>query len=80
MGMLSGGLVTQYGYYNPWLFFGSILSIISMAVFTTWGVDESNGIVIGIQIILGAGTPMLIQMVCLISPSPGSTSLPGRVI
>lgn len=67
MGMVSGGLVTQYGYYNPWLFFGSITTIISAAVFTTWHVDEANSMIIGIQILLGAGTPMLIQMVSSLS-------------
>ena len=63
MGIVSGGLVTQYGYYNPWLFFGSITTIVSSAVFTTWDAHESNAMIIGIQILLGIGIPMLIQMV-----------------
>jgi len=63
MGMVSGGLVTQYGYYNPWLFFGAMTAIVSSAVYTTWQVGESNSMIIGIQVLMGAGTPMLIQMV-----------------
>lgn len=76
MGIVSGGLVTQYGFYNPWLFFGSITIVASSAVFSTWGVEVSNSMIIGNQILIGAGTPMLIQMVsrlCLpaIHPSVG---------
>lgn len=64
MSIVSGGLVTQLGYYNPWLFLGSAIAAISSGIFTTWKIDASNSMIIGIQILAGAGSPLLIQMVC----------------
>lgn len=61
--MISGALITGLGWYNPWLYFGSILTIIASAVFTTWDIHESNSMIIGIQILIGASAPLLIQTV-----------------
>lgn len=63
MSIVSGGLVTQLGYYNPWLFFGSALTAIASGLISTWKIDEGNSMIIGIQILVGMGAPLLIQMV-----------------
>jgi len=67
MSIVSGVAVTQFGYYNPWLFIGSALAAISSGIFSSFKSDESTAMIIGIQILIGVGVPLLIQMVCQVS-------------
>ena len=66
MSIVSGALVTKFGYYNPWLFAGSILTGVGGGLLASWDTDASNAMVIGIQIVAGMGGPLLVQMVCYV--------------
>lgn len=63
MSILSGALVSRFGYYNPWLFLGSTLIGLGGGILATWKVDASNEMIIGIQVLAGLGAPLLVQMV-----------------
>jgi hypothetical protein len=53
--MLSGGLVTAFGYYTPFLIGSTALFAIGMGLITTYTVDISTGKWIGYQVLAGLG-------------------------
>jgi hypothetical protein len=67
--MLSNVLVTKFGHYNPFLFFGTISVAITGGVISTWKINTGNSMINGIQVLGGLGAACVIQMVRL-SPSP----------
>ena len=56
-------LVTKIGFYNPFFLVGLPLLAISGGLFTTLKVDTPRSMVIGFQIMTGAGTGLALQMV-----------------
>ncbi|KUJ19995.1 major facilitator superfamily transporter [Mollisia scopiformis] len=60
--ILTGGLVTKFGHFNPWLFFGTGLTAIGSGIFSTFKVDTGNSMINGIQVLAGFGASCVIQM------------------
>ena len=58
----SGLLTTIFGYFNPYLYIGTVLAAIGAGLITTFGVDTSAGEWIGYQILNGIGTGMAFQL------------------
>jgi hypothetical protein len=63
--MLSDVLVTKFGHYNPYLFFGTVSVAITGGVISTWKVNTGNSMIDGIQVLGGLGAACVIQMVRL---------------
>ncbi|EUC43791.1 hypothetical protein COCMIDRAFT_99949 [Bipolaris oryzae ATCC 44560] len=59
--ILSGGLVQRFGYYTPFMIFGSVLMALGVGLITTWNVNTSNGMWIGYQILVGFGVGSTMQ-------------------
>ncbi|KAI0377283.1 MFS general substrate transporter [Hypomontagnella monticulosa] len=55
MAMLSGGLVSKFGYYAPMMILSSIIAPIGAGLLTTWTVDTSFSKWVGYQALLGMG-------------------------
>ncbi|KAI1290513.1 MFS general substrate transporter [Xylaria venustula] len=53
--IVAGGLITTFGYYTPFMIFGSILAAIGGGLLTTWTPYVSTGTWIGYQILFGIG-------------------------
>ncbi|KAI0424304.1 putative efflux pump [Xylaria sp. FL1042] len=53
--LISGGLITTFGYYTPFMIFGSVLGAVGGGLLTTWKPDVSSSIWIGYQIVFGIG-------------------------
>lgn len=71
--VISGGLITQLGYYNPWILLGLALMSIGSGLFTTLQVDSGNASMIGYQVVYGLGSGMfmtgpLIAVQAVLSP------------
>ncbi|KAF8865990.1 MFS general substrate transporter [Acephala macrosclerotiorum] len=62
MSILGGAMVTKFGHFNPWLFFGTALTAIASGLFSTFKVDTGNPMINGIQIMGGFGAACVIQM------------------
>ncbi|KAL2068221.1 hypothetical protein VTL71DRAFT_16319 [Oculimacula yallundae] len=60
--IIPAGLVTAYGHFNPWLFFGCILMAVSGGIFSTFDLQTGNGMINGIQVLAGIGSSCVIQM------------------
>ncbi|KAF4125487.1 putative arabinose efflux permease, MFS family [Geosmithia morbida] len=61
--LLSGGLVTKFGYYIPWCVAAAAVSTVSAGLISTWTPSTSLGPIIGYQVLLGvrgAGMQMAI--------------------
>lgn len=54
--MLSGGLVTYFGYYTPFMILSSVLTSVGAGLMTTFTVDTPQSQWVGYQFIYGAGT------------------------
>ncbi|KAL9084048.1 MAG: hypothetical protein Q9165_008249 [Trypethelium subeluteriae] len=59
--IISGGLVTAMGYYNPFFIGSSILMSIAAGLCTTFTVDSSEGSWIGYQFLYGIGVGLGFQ-------------------
>ena len=55
-------MITQLGYYNPWLILGTILSGIGSGLFTTFKVDTPHPEWIGYMVIFGLGGGMFMTV------------------
>ena len=55
MSILSGGLVTLWGYYTPFMIIGTVLTAIGFGLITTFQPDTSSAVWIGYQILAGGG-------------------------
>ncbi|KAJ3578724.1 hypothetical protein NPX13_g1837 [Xylaria arbuscula] len=53
--IISGGLITTFGYYTPFMIFGTIIGSIGAGLLTTWTPSISTGVWIGYQILFGIG-------------------------
>ncbi|KAI1283359.1 MFS general substrate transporter [Xylaria sp. FL0933] len=80
--LFSGGLITVFGYYTPFMIFGSIIAAIGGGLLTTWKPDVSTGVWIGYQIVFGIGVgaglqqPLIaVQTVLGIDDVPVGTSV-----
>ncbi|KAE8450205.1 hypothetical protein EG329_006986 [Mollisiaceae sp. DMI_Dod_QoI] len=62
MSILAGALVTKFGHFNPWLFFGTALVAITCGLFSTFKVDTGNAMINGTQVLGGFGAANVIQM------------------
>lgn len=51
----TGQLVSRIGYYTPFLIFGVCLTAVGAGMFTTLGINTSEGKLIGFQIVYGFG-------------------------
>ncbi|PVH78622.1 MFS general substrate transporter [Cadophora sp. DSE1049] len=60
--IIPGGLVTMYGHFNPWLFFGTSILAISGGIFSTFDLETGNNMINGIQVLGGIGSSCVIQM------------------
>lgn len=60
--VLSGGLITVYGIYVPFLFVGAILATIGTGLVYTLDIGSSSGQWIGYQVLAGIGTGLSIQV------------------
>ncbi|KAF2175721.1 MFS general substrate transporter [Zopfia rhizophila CBS 207.26] len=58
--IVSGVLITQLGYFNPWLILGTTLMSIGLGLFTTFEVDTTNAYWIGYQVLYGLGAGMFV--------------------
>ncbi|CZT50268.1 related to transporter (major facilitator superfamily) [Rhynchosporium secalis] len=61
--IIPAGLVTAYGHFNPWLYFGSILVAVAGEIFTTFDLQTGNSMINGIQVLGGFGSSSVIQLV-----------------
>ncbi|KAI1338664.1 putative efflux pump [Xylariaceae sp. FL0016] len=61
LSILSGALVTVFGYYAPFMILGTILCSVGGGLLTTWKVDTSQPIWMGYQILFGAGVGVGLQ-------------------
>ncbi|KAI1329159.1 major facilitator superfamily domain-containing protein [Xylariaceae sp. FL0255] len=59
--LISGGLVTAFGYYNPFMIFGTVLASIGGGLLTLFHPNISEGKWIGFQIIFGFGIGIGLQ-------------------
>ena len=57
----SGIGISKVGYYTPFAIVGGVLLVVGTALITTWQVDSSPGMLIGYQIIAGAGQGLSLQ-------------------
>lgn len=55
--------VTKIGYYNPFLFLGAALIATGSGLYSTLNPDTRRSTYIGFQILFGAGTGTVMQMV-----------------
>ncbi|KAI0411703.1 putative efflux pump [Xylaria grammica] len=53
--LVAGGLITTFGYYTPFMIFGTVVGSIGAGLLTTWKPDISTGVWIGYQILFGIG-------------------------
>ncbi|KAE9374685.1 MFS general substrate transporter [Stipitochalara longipes BDJ] len=60
--ILFGGLVTKFGHFNPWLFFGAACVAITGGIISTWKIDTGYKMIDGIQVLGGLGAACVIQM------------------
>jgi len=80
--IVSGGLITAFGYYAPFMILGTIFAAVGGGLLTTWKPDTNTGSWIGLQILFGAGVglglqqPLIaVQTVLDISDVPTGTSV-----
>ena len=60
--VISSGIgISLVGYYTPFAIAGGILLVVGSALLTTWQVGTSTGMLIGYQIIAGAGQGLSLQ-------------------
>lgn len=60
--LISGGVITAIGYYNPFAWLGTTLFAIGCGLLYTLKVDSSPGIWIGYQVITGFGAGTCMQI------------------
>ncbi|KAF2260069.1 MFS general substrate transporter [Lojkania enalia] len=60
--IVSGALITQFGYYNPWLLAGLALMSIGSGLFTTFNIDSASPKWIGYLIMYGFGAGMFMTV------------------
>ncbi|KAJ2992653.1 hypothetical protein NUW58_g2094 [Xylaria curta] len=80
--LLAGGLITAFGYYTPFMIFGTIFASIGGGLLTTWTPETNTGTWIGYQILFGLGVgaglqqPLIaVQTVLDINDVPIGTSV-----
>ncbi|TGJ78705.1 hypothetical protein E0Z10_g10059 [Xylaria hypoxylon] len=80
--LLAGGLTTLFGYYTPFMIFGTVVGSIGAGLLTTWNPDVGSPTWIGFQILFGFGVgaglqqPLIaVQAVLDIKDVPTGTSL-----
>ncbi|KAL7268772.1 hypothetical protein RUND412_008590 [Rhizina undulata] len=59
--ILSGGLITVFGYYVPFMFIGSALLSVGAGLLTTFETNTNSPRWIGFQVIAGAGVGFVMQ-------------------
>lgn len=59
--LVAGCGVNKWGYYTPFMLFGSVLVAVATGLITTWSPTTPTGPWIGYQILLGTGTGLAIQ-------------------
>ncbi|KAK3214810.1 hypothetical protein GRF29_19g1300362 [Pseudopithomyces chartarum] len=52
----AGGLITAFGYYNPFIIIGTVFLAIGSGLFTTFEIDTPSSYWIGYQVIFGLGS------------------------
>lgn len=60
--ILSGGLVTYTGYYQPLVWAGSAIAVVGSGLLYLLNVDSSTGVWIGYQIVAGVGFGLAFQI------------------
>ncbi|KAF2119343.1 major facilitator superfamily domain-containing protein [Lophiotrema nucula] len=60
--IISGGLITQLGFYNPWVFAGTAFMSISAGLFTTFDINTSSAHWIGYLTLFGLGGGMFMTV------------------
>jgi hypothetical protein len=60
--VLAGGLVTQLGALNAWVWFGGVLMAVGTGLYSTFEVDTSSGHWIAYQVLQGFGFGTVAQM------------------
>jgi len=60
-------VVTKFGHFNPWLFFGAACVAITGGMISTWKIDTGYSMIDGIQVLGGLGAACVIQMVRLLN-------------
>lgn len=70
--IVSGGLITKFGLFNPWLFLGAILCSVAGGILSTFNVDTGDAMINGIQIMGGVGGALIMQtpLIALMSLLP----------
>jgi hypothetical protein len=61
IGFVAGGIVTWWGYYTPFIIFGTVLFTIGAGLLLTIQVDTTNWKVYGFTIVAGAGLGFSMQ-------------------
>ena len=61
LSIVSGILVTTFGYYTPWMIASSIFMAIGAGLLSTWEVDTASSKWIGYQVVYGIGVGMGMQ-------------------
>ncbi|ORY01729.1 major facilitator superfamily domain-containing protein [Clohesyomyces aquaticus] len=59
--IVSGGLVQRFGYYTPFMIFGSVCMSVGTGLLTTWNSSTSSAEWIGYQILIGIGVGSSMQ-------------------
>ncbi|KAI1437619.1 MFS general substrate transporter [Xylaria sp. CBS 124048] len=80
--LFTGGMITAFGYYTPFMIIGAAISSVASGLLTTWAPSTATGAWIGYQIFYGIGcglslqTPLLaVQAVLDIKDIPVGTAL-----
>ncbi|TVY80813.1 Efflux pump roqT [Lachnellula suecica] len=53
--LVCGGLASRFGYYNPYLFFGTAVLAVASGVISTWKINSGNAMINGVQVMAGLG-------------------------
>ncbi|KAL8739184.1 MAG: hypothetical protein Q9181_000075 [Wetmoreana brouardii] len=59
--MMNGGLMSKYGYYQPWYIGGIILALVGGVLLSTIHIDTSAAKIYGYEVLLGLGAGCYIQ-------------------
>jgi hypothetical protein len=55
LALICGALVQRFGYYTPFMWFGSVIMAVGAGMIFTWQVDSNHQEWIGYQVLLGIG-------------------------
>ncbi|CAM1504637.1 Fc.00g022280.m01.CDS01 [Cosmosporella sp. VM-42] len=77
--VLSGALVTKFGYYTPWALFAAAGTAIGCGLISTWSTSSGLGMIIGFQVVYGIrGSGIQIGIIAIQNFLPPSQTAVGN--